>query len=242
MADNERVNDVRTSDVRLDSCDIPAENSASSEATNAADAADAIGTEPVLPGQARLDDIRQSLSISLEDIQQFAGLREGSLFVVGASSSEVMGSRIGTSTSMEVGFLVVDVILDFVRRVGCDVAFQCCEHLNRSLVVERAVQQARQYVEVTAIPVPGAGGAVAAAAYASMADPVLVANVSANAGIDIGDTLIGMHLQAVAVPVRGRLREIGHAHLTMATTRPPLVGGTRAVYDPAAARHRLSLD
>jgi uncharacterized protein (TIGR01440 family) len=185
--------------------------------------------------------IRQQLAMVLEDLQAAAQLRQGSLLVVGASTSEVMGERIGTSTSMDVGRAIVDVVLTFARHVGCDVAFQCCEHLNRSLVVDRAVATRSHLTEVTAIPVPGAGGAVAAAAYAALPDPALVAHVAADAGIDIGDTLIGMHLKPVAVPLRGRLREIGKAHITLAKTRPPLIGGARAVYDPAEAHRRLGL-
>ncbi|GMA63551.1 TIGR01440 family protein [Alicyclobacillus fastidiosus] len=175
----------------------------------------------------------------LDDLQAAASLQPGQLVVVGASSSEVIGQRIGTATSRAVGEVIVDTILDWARGLCVEVAFQCCEHLNRSLVVERSSAMARSLQEVFAIPVPGAGGAVASVAYFRMKDACLVAEVRADAGIDIGDTLIGMHLKRVAVPVRGRYQALGAAHVTMARTRPPLVGGTRAVYDVAEAKRRI---
>ncbi|WAH39319.1 TIGR01440 family protein [Alicyclobacillus dauci] len=175
----------------------------------------------------------------MEDLQAAANLGPGQILIVGASSSEVMGKRIGTSTSMAVGRLIVDTVLSCAQPLGFAVAFQCCEHLNRSIVVERSVATHHGLQQVSAVPVPGAGGAVAAAAYFAFTDPVLVETITADAGIDIGDTFIGMHLKRVAVPLRGRVREIGQAHVTMARTRPPLIGGSRAVYDVAEARERL---
>ena len=186
--------------------------------------------------------VRRDLPVLLAHLAREANLGPGKLLVVGASTSEVAGERIGSATSVAIGQAIADVVLVFVRGLGCDVAFQCCEHLNRALVVERQVARSRGFQEVTAIPVPGAGGAVAAAAYWAMADPCLVSCVSADAGIDIGDTLIGMHLRPVVVPVRGPMREIGRAHVIMARSRPPLVGGARAVYDPEEARRRMSAD
>ncbi|SIS72689.1 TIGR01440 family protein [Alicyclobacillus vulcanalis] len=186
-----------------------------------------------------IECVRRDLPGALTHLAREAGLGPGRLLVVGASTSEVAGERIGTATSVAIGQAIADVVLAFARETGCDVAFQCCEHLNRALVVERRVWAGRQLEEVTAIPVPGAGGAAAAAAYWAMETPCLVRGVSADAGLDIGDTLIGMHLRPVAVPVRGPVREIGRAHLVMARSRPPLVGGARAVYDPAEARRRM---
>lgn len=189
-----------------------------------------------------LDAVRRDLSLCLEELFQAAALGPEGLLVVGASTSEVMGRRIGTATSLTVGRALVDTVLDRAKGIGCAVAFQCCEHLNRALVLPRSVAQRRGYREVSAIPVPGAGGAVAAVAFAQMEDACLVAAVEAEAGIDIGDTLIGMHLKPVAVPVRPRRPQVGRAHVTMARTRPPLIGGARAVYDSAEARRRLGLD
>ncbi|ACV59773.1 TIGR01440 family protein [Alicyclobacillus acidocaldarius] len=186
--------------------------------------------------------VRRDLPVLLAHLAREANLGPGKLLVVGASTSEVAGERIGSATSVAIGQAIAEVVLAFAREEGCDVAFQCCEHLNRALVVEKAVARSRGFQEVTAIPVSGAGGAAAAAAYWAMADPCLVSSVSADAGIDIGDTLIGMHLRPVVVPVRGPLREIGRAHVVMARSRPPLVGGARAVYDPEEARRRMSAD
>lgn len=186
-----------------------------------------------------LQDVTMQLLTLLEDLRDAASFKPGQLLVVGASSSEVVGKRIGTATSMEVGRKVVQVVFSFAQAHGLDVAFQCCEHLNRSLVVEERVATRRDLPVVYAIPVPGAGGAVASAAYFAMESPVLVSHIAADAGIDIGDTLIGMHLLHVAVPVRGRIREIGQAHVTLALSRPPLVGGMRAVYDVEEAKRRV---
>lgn len=176
-------------------------------------------------------EIESDVLACLEDLQRDAKLGPLELLVVGASSSEVMGKRIGTSTSLEVGNKIVQTVLAFASQFGFDVAFQCCEHLNRALVMEKRVAQARGYTIVHAVPIPGAGGAVAAEAYAAFDEPCLVERIEAEAGIDLGDTLIGMHLRRVAVPVRSRKQNVGYAHVTMARTRPPLIGGSRAVYD-----------
>jgi uncharacterized protein (TIGR01440 family) len=184
-------------------------------------------------------EISTSLHTALEDLQATAQLQAGDILVVGASSSEIVGARIGTATSLQIGEAVVSAILAFTDPLGIDVAFQCCEHLNRSLVVEQSVAQAHRLEVVQAVPIPGAGGAVAAAAYFRYQQPCLVAEICGDAGIDIGDTFIGMHLRRVVVPLRGRVKEIGQAHLTMAMTRSPLVGGSRAVYDVTEAQRRI---
>ncbi len=186
-----------------------------------------------------LQQVQHELKECLMDLRQASGLGSGQLLVVGASSSEVVGRRIGTSTSLEVGEAIVQTVLEFAEEVGCFVAFQCCEHLNRALVVESEVAEKLNLRVVTAVPVPGAGGAVAAHAFFTLRQPCLVESVQADAGLDIGDTLIGMHLKRVAVPVRGRRNQVGEAHVTMARTRPPLVGGARAVYDVEEARRRM---
>lgn len=193
----------------------------------------------VVQGALYLSDITMQVQMVLEDLRDAAPCNPGDLWVIGASSSEVIGQRIGTATSMEVGRSLIQVILAFVQKLEIDVAFQCCEHLNRSLVVEKHVAIQKNLSIVQAIPVPGAGGAVASAAYFAMNAPVLVSNIAADAGIDIGDTLIGMHLKPVAVPVRGRIREIGQAHVTLARTRAPFIGGSRAVYNVEEAKRRL---
>ena len=152
------------------------------------------------------------------------------LLVIGASSSEVAGGQIGKASQPELGGTIAQAALDAAKEAGVAVAFQCCEHLNRSLVVERRVAEHYQLEIVCAVPHPKAGGSVASAAYRKMEDPVLVESISADAGLDIGDTLIGMHLKSVAVPVRLSTDRIGEAHLTAAFTRPRLIGGERARY------------
>ena len=119
---------------------------------------------------------------------------------------------------------------NFSQKTGVDLAFQCCEHLNRALVVERKTCNRYHLEEVTVIPVPEAGGSMAAKAYKQMEDPVVVEFIKADYGMDIGDTFIGMHLKHVAVPVRVSINQIGGAHVTLAKTRPKLIGGERAVY------------
>ena len=216
------------------------------QVTRSADDQAEEGPAQAADGQAQTDGIREDLIAkqlreSLEDLQEQAHLGPGGLFVVGASTSEVAGKRIGTATSLAVGSVIAREAIAFAESVGCDVAFQCCEHLNRALVVRKPLAKERGWLEVMARPVPGAGGAVAASAYLQLEDSCLVETIQADAGIDIGDTFIGMHLKRVAVPVRGRHREIGDAHVTLARTRPPLIGGSRAVYDEDVFRERLGL-
>ena len=158
-----------------------------------------------------------------------AGLRRGQILVVGCSSSEIVGGRIGKNSSVEAARAVFDGISAALSERGIYLAAQCCEHLNRAIVVER--EAVPGYDIVNAVPQPKAGGSFASAAYGSFADPVLVEEIRADAGLDIGDTLIGMHLKKVAVPVRLGHDKIGEAHITAARTRPKYIGGVRAVYD-----------
>ncbi len=168
---------------------------------------------------------------ALTELLSLSRLEAGSIAVVGGSTSEVQGERIGTRSQIEVGEQLIEGLLQAAEAVGVTVAVQCCEHLNRALVLPRKVARARGLQEVTAKPVPGAGGALAAAYYGRLGDQAcLVANLQAEAGLDIGDTLIGMHLRPVAVPVRLGVKSVGQAHLVGARTRPPLIGGARAQY------------
>ncbi|WP_413229881.1 TIGR01440 family protein [Halobacillus litoralis] len=153
------------------------------------------------------------------------------LFVIGCSTSEVAGERIGTSGSESIAEVLFNELKRLADIRGVDLAFQCCEHLNRSIVVERSVLERSRLTEVSAVPVPKAGGSMASYAYQHLEDPVLVETIEASSGLDIGDTLIGMHLKRVAVPVRIHQKSIGQAHITAANTRPPLIGGARAVYE-----------
>jgi uncharacterized protein (TIGR01440 family) len=160
-----------------------------------------------------------------------AKLRPGALFVVGCSTSEVLGSRIGTHSAPEVAAALFAGIHRATQEHGVYLAAQCCEHLNRALILERAAAEKYGYECVNVVPQPKAGGSFATAAYAAFADPVAVEHIQADAGMDIGDTLIGMHLKAVAVPVRIEQNSIGQAHVVCARVRPKFIGGSRAVYD-----------
>jgi len=153
------------------------------------------------------------------------------LWVIGASTSEIQGYRIGKQGSEAVAAAVFRAAREVAEKRGFELAFQCCEHLNRALVVERRTALARGWDPVRVVPVPEAGGALAAYAFAHLEDAVVVEAIRADAGVDIGDTLIGMHLKPVAVPFRPSLRRVGQAHVTAAWTRPKLIGGPRAVYD-----------
>ena len=166
-----------------------------------------------------------------EELLAAAGLQAGDLFVVGCSSSEITGSKIGTDSRPETAEEVFSGIYGVLKERGIFLAAQCCEHLNRALVVEAACAKARGLEIVNAVPQPKAGGSFATAAYRGFSHPVLVEAVRAEAGLDIGGTLIGMHLKPVAVPVRLSAGRIGEAILIAARTRPKYVGGARAVYD-----------
>lgn len=158
-------------------------------------------------------------------------LKKGSLLVIGCSTSEVIGEKIGTAGSLDVAQMIFRQLQKFAIDTGVELAFQCCEHLNRALVVERTTASERKLEEVAVIPVRTAGGAMATHAFELFHDAVVIEFLKADAGIDIGHTLIGMHLKHVAVPIRIKQKTIGHAHITLAKTRPKLIGGARAVYE-----------
>lgn len=173
----------------------------------------------------------QELETILSEFTKQTDWRPGQLLVVGCSTSEVIGEKIGTAGTFEVAEMIFRRLQQFAEKTGVKLAFQCCEHLNRALVVERKVAAERGLDEVTVIPVRTAGGAMATYAFEKLADAVVVESIKAEAGIDIGNTLIGMHLKPVAVPVRVSQKTVGHAHVTLAKTRPKLIGGARAVYE-----------
>ncbi|MEV2909913.1 TIGR01440 family protein [Paenibacillus larvae] len=166
----------------------------------------------------------------LTELIEAGGLRKGQVVVFGVSTSEVMGKHIGTAGTLDAAKQIYTGASEVARQYGLHLAFQCCEHLNRALVIEEDVAERYGLDPVSVVPVPKAGGSMAAYAYRQMKRPCVVEQIKAHAGIDIGDTLIGMHLRPVAVPVRPSIRLIGEAHVTMAYTRPKLVGGARAVY------------
>lgn len=184
----------------------------------------------------QLGQIRKQAQRAVAELCDAAHLQPGALFVVGCSSSEVLGERIGTHTSMDVAGALYEGIASELKERGVFLAAQCCEHLNRALVVERTVLERYDLEQVNAIPQPNhAGGAFASVTWNRMADPVLVESLSAraDAGIDIGGTLIGMHIHPVVVPVRISIDRIGEASILCARRRPKYVGGQRAIYDEA---------
>lgn len=175
--------------------------------------------------------VEQQVKEIVTDVQQAAGLNRNHLLVIGCSTSEVLGQHIGKAGSREVAAAIFRGVRAVQQEHGFALAYQCCEHLNRALVVERDTMERYGLEEVTVVPVPQAGGSMAAYAYTQFDEPVVVEHIAAHAGIDIGDTFIGMHLRHIAVPVRPRLRQVGEAHVTAARTRPKLIGGARAVYE-----------
>ena len=176
--------------------------------------------EKLLYGQARL---------TIEEIIEKAKLGKGSVLVIGCSTSEIAGSRIGTNSAPEIAAPVFAAFYECAKEKGIYLAVQCCEHLNRAIVIEREAASGLETVNV--VPKPKAGGSMATAAYAAFENPVVVEEIRADAGIDIGFTLIGMHLKRVAVPVRLENDRIGEALVVAARTRPKFIGGARAVYD-----------
>lgn len=171
----------------------------------------------------------QSKTAATELIMQ-AKLKAGQVLVVGCSSSEMVGLKIGKGSSMEAAKAAFSGIYPILQEKGVYLAVQCCEHLNRALIVERELAELKGWEIVNVVPQPHAGGSFAVTAYGSMKDPVAVESISADAGLDIGGTLIGMHLKRVAVPVRLSIKKIGEANILCARTRPKYIGGARAVY------------
>lgn len=166
-----------------------------------------------------------------KEILEAAKLEEKDLFVVGCSTSEVGGAGIGTFSSPEVAEVVFGGIYQATQEAGVYLVAQCCEHLNRALIIEKEAAKLYGLDSVNVVPQPKAGGSFATAAYKAFEHPTAVEHIRAHAGMDIGDTLIGMHLRDVAVPVRIRTRQIGDAHVVCARTRAKFIGGSRAVYD-----------
>ena len=174
--------------------------------------------------------IRAELRTALKEVSEAGHLKPGSQIVIGCSTSEVSGGVIGKASVPELGRVIAETVIGFCREQSLQPVFQCCEHLNRALVTEESNAEKKGYTRVCAVPKPKAGGSVAAAAWKLLQEPVLVETVRAEAGLDIGNTLIGMHLARVAVPFRGSVKRIGEAPLVMAYTRLPYIGGERARY------------
>ena len=174
-------------------------------------------------------NIYEQAKAAIAELSEKANLKKGSIIVIGCSTSEVMGSKIGTNSNLDAAGEIFSGIYDYAQGKGFHLAIQCCEHLNRAVITERNAVPYSETVNV--IPQPKAGGSLATQAYARFVDPVAVEEIKADAGLDIGLTLIGMHLKKVAVPVRLQQNKIGEAIIVAARTRPKFVGGSRAVYD-----------
>lgn len=187
-----------------------------------------------------IEQVRQDLQKIIKEWEATDFLHEGDLFVIGCSTSEVAGKRIGTAGSEQVAAEIFSAVNGLKEAKGIRLAFQCCEHLNRALVIERQTMQGEGYEEVSVVPVPTAGGSMASYAYKHMDDPVVVEHISAHAGMDIGETMIGMQLKHVAVPLRFETKHIGEARVTGARTRPKLIGGQRANYENTRLNKRCT--
>ena len=177
------------------------------------------------------EEIKNNAKIIIQELIEKADLKEQNLLVIGCSSSEVVGEKIGKTSNIEVAEITYKTIEPTLKQNKIELAAQCCEHLNRALVVEKDVAIRRGYEIVNAIPQIHAGGAFATTVYKHMKDPVLVEKIKADAGIDIGNTLIGMHLKTVAVPLRLSINKLYKANIVCAYTRPKLIGGERAIYN-----------
>lgn len=183
-----------------------------------------------------LSEIGTQTKLLIEEILELSNIQKGQIFVLGLSSSEVIGSHIGKNSSREVGQVIVKSILEVLEPRGIYLAVQGCEHLNRALVVERELALQKDLEIVNVLPTLHAGGSGQLAAFDYMMDPVEVEFIVAQAGLDIGDTAIGMHIKHVQVPIRPSIRSIGAAHVTALATRPKLIGGARATYQEDVIR------
>lgn len=178
-----------------------------------------------------LQEIKLQVHTAVQELLISAKLEPGDILLVGCSTSEIMGSKIGTASAPQVGKAVLEGLLPTLSKQGIWLAAQCCEHLNRALIVEKEMAEAYRLEIVNAVPQPKAGGSFATAAWESFEEPVAVEALKAAAGLDIGLTLIGMNLRPVVVPVRLSVKKIGSAHLVAARTRPKYIGGGRTSYD-----------
>ena len=176
-----------------------------------------------------MNELFEQATAVMKDLGEKAMLKAGDIVVIGCSTSEIIGSKIGTNSSPDVAGIVFEGLYEYAKKMGWRLAFQCCEHLNRAIVTERDTVPNGEIVNV--VPQPKAGGSMATQAYRHFENPVVVEEIKADAGIDIGFTLIGMHLKKVAVPVRLDHNKIGEATILAARTRPKFICGCRAVYN-----------
>ena len=174
-------------------------------------------------------DIKNQCEIAINELCDIAKLKQGDIMVIGCSTSEIVGSKIGTNSDFDTAEVVFNAIYNALCTRGIYMAVQCCEHLNRAIVIERDAVPNADIVNV--VPQKKAGGSLATKAYHSFKNPCVVEEIKADCGIDIGGTLIGMHLKKVAVPVRLSINKIGEANILCARVRPKFIGGIRAIYD-----------
>lgn len=176
-------------------------------------------------------EITETAAQAARELIQAAHLQAGDILVVGCSSSEIIGEQIGHNSSLDAAKAVFDGIYPILKEAGIHLAAQCCEHLNRAIIIEKAgLPFGTRPVNV--VPQPKAGGSFATTCWQNFEQPVALECIQADAGMDIGDTLIGMHLKPVAVPVRLSMRKLGEANLVCARTRLKFIGGCRAIYQP----------
>ncbi len=176
-----------------------------------------------------MDKIISELKIAITELCEIANVETGDIVVVGCSTSEVTGGKIGKNSNVEYGEIIFNTINEILTAKGAFLAAQCCEHLNRAIIIEKEAVTTEEIVNV--VPQIKAGGSFATAAYKGFKNPVAVEYIRADAGLDIGLTLIGMHLKNVAVPVRLSVSKIGDAVIAAAKVRPKFIGGIRATYD-----------
>lgn len=189
------------------------------------------GVSDVKYDKSEIEKIADEAAKAARELIETAKPRKGAIFVVGCSSSEVAGKKIGTFSSADIGKALFEAIYKVTSENGLYIAAQCCEHLNRAIIVERECAEKYGFEIVAVVPKLKAGGSFATNAYLGLKDPVAVEYIKADLGMDIGDTLIGMHLKHVAVPVRTSVKNIGEANLVCARTRPKYIGGERAKYN-----------
>lgn len=173
--------------------------------------------------------IYEQTQAAISELCKAAKLKPGNIVVVGCSTSEVVGAKIGTDSNPDVAVEIFRALYDYTKSKGLFLAVQCCEHLNRAIITERRAAPFAEPVNV--VPQPKAGGSLATKAYNGFEEPVALEGINADAGLDIGLTLIGMHLKKVAVPLRLENNKIGEAMVVAARTRPKFIGGVRAFYD-----------
>ena len=188
------------------------------------------GTLHKIEDRALLESLKNDAAAATAELVEIAHLKKGDILVVGCSTSETLGENLGSWSVPEAGVAIYEGIAGVIKEKNIYLAAQCCEHLNRAIIIEHEAVANADYVNV--VPQPKAGGSFATACFHAMKDPVALESIRADAGLDIGGTLIGMHLKQVAVPVRLNQKHVGKAYVSAARVRPKFIGGERAIYDP----------